>query len=48
MPTGMSISTSGLISGTPTTRGTFTVTVNATDSVGASGSSTFTWTINRH
>jgi hypothetical protein len=48
LPTGLSITTSGLISGTPTTRGTFTVTVTAIDSVGASGSTTFTWTIKRH
>jgi len=47
LPTGLSISTSGLISGTPTTRGTFTVTATATDSVGAPGSITFTWTIKR-
>jgi hypothetical protein len=48
LPTGLSISTSGLISGTPTARGTFTVTATATDTVGASGSTTFTWTIKRH
>jgi hypothetical protein len=48
LPTGLSISTSGLISGTPTTRGTFTVTATATDSAGASASTTFTWTIKRH
>ena len=48
LPTGLSISTSGLISGTPTVRGTFTVTATATDSVGASGNTTFTWTIKRH
>jgi hypothetical protein len=33
---------------TPTTRGTFPVTATATDSVGASASTTFTWTIKRH
>jgi hypothetical protein len=48
LPTGLSISSSGLISGTPTTRGTFTVTAQATDSVGASGSTTFTWSIRKH
>ncbi|WP_174501743.1 putative Ig domain-containing protein, partial [Streptacidiphilus neutrinimicus] len=37
---------SGLISGTPTTAGTFSVSVTATDSTGASGSTSFTWTIN--
>jgi O-glycosyl hydrolase len=46
LPAGLSISSStGLISGTPTTAGTSTVTVTATDSTGASGSATFTWTI---
>jgi len=43
----LSINTStGLISGTPTTAGTSTVTVTATDTTGASGSTTFNWTIN--
>jgi subtilase family serine protease len=45
LPTGLSISSSGLISGTPSAAGTFTVTVTATDSTNASGSATFTWTI---
>ncbi len=46
LPAGLSISsTTGLISGTPTTAGTSTVTVTATDSTGASGSATFTWTV---
>ncbi|HEY4460022.1 MAG TPA: putative Ig domain-containing protein, partial [Pseudonocardiaceae bacterium] len=46
LPAGLSInSTSGLISGTPTTAGTSTVTVTATDTTGASGNTTFTWTI---
>ncbi|WP_206050939.1 pre-peptidase C-terminal domain-containing protein [Nocardioides speluncae] len=45
LPTGLSISTSGLISGTPTTAGTFNVTVTGKDSTNASGSTTFTWTI---
>ncbi|MBS2965543.1 cellulose binding domain-containing protein, partial [Actinocrinis puniceicyclus] len=42
---GLSISSSGLISGTPTASGTFNVTVTATDSTSASGSASFTWTI---
>ena len=47
LPTGLSINTSsGLISGTPSTAGTFTVTVTATDTANATGSTTFTWTIN--
>ena len=46
LPNGLSInSSSGLISGTPTAAGTFSVTVNASDSTGASGSTSFTWTI---
>jgi hypothetical protein len=46
LPAGLSISSAtGLISGTPATAGTSTVTVTATDETGASGSATFTWTI---
>jgi len=45
LPTGLSISSSGLITGTPSAAGTFTATVTATDSTGASGSASFTWTI---
>jgi O-glycosyl hydrolase len=46
LPAGLSVnSATGLISGTPTTAGTSTVTVTAADSTGASGSATFTWTI---
>ncbi len=46
LPAGLSISSSGLISGTPTAAGTSSVTVKATDSTGASGSASFTWTVN--
>jgi hypothetical protein len=47
LPAGLSISsTTGLISGTPTTAATSSVTVTATDTTGASGSATFSWTIN--
>jgi len=45
LPAGLSISSTGLITGTPTTVGASTVTVTVTDSTGASGSATFTWTI---
>jgi subtilase family serine protease len=46
LPTGLSINaTSGVISGTPTAPGTFSVTVTASDSTGTSGSATFTWTV---
>ncbi len=46
LPPGLLISSSGLISGTPTTAGTYTVTVTGRDSTGATGTTTFTWTIN--
>ncbi|MFL6130419.1 MAG: S8 family peptidase [Mycobacteriales bacterium] len=47
LPPGLSInSSSGLISGTPTTAGTYSVTVTARDTGARTGSTTFTWTIN--
>ena len=46
LPAGLSISSSGLITGTPTTAGSNSVTVTAEDTTGASGSASFTWTIN--
>jgi lysophospholipase L1-like esterase len=46
LPAGLSISSAGLITGTPSAAGTFNTTVTATDSTGASGSASFTWTIN--
>jgi Putative Ig domain len=46
LPTGLSINSStGLISGTPSAAGTFSVTVTAKDTTNASGSASFTWTI---
>jgi hypothetical protein len=45
LPAGLSISTGGLISGTPTTAGTSTVVVTATDTTGAAGSASFGWTV---
>ena len=46
LPAGLSIgSSTGLISGTPTTAATSSVTVTATDTTGAKGSATFSWTI---
>jgi hypothetical protein len=41
LPAGLSISSSGLISGTPATAATSSVTVTATDTTGAAGSATF-------
>jgi hypothetical protein len=47
LPAGLSISSStGLISGTPTTANSYSVAVTATDTTGAHGSASFTWTIN--
>jgi Zn-dependent metalloprotease len=46
LPPGESISSSsGLISGTPTTAGSYSTTVTAKDTTGASGSTAFTWTV---
>ncbi|KQV14410.1 MULTISPECIES: M4 family metallopeptidase [unclassified Kitasatospora] len=45
LPAGLSISSSGLITGTPTALGTSNVTVTAKDAVNATGSASFTWTV---
>ena len=46
LPTGLSIDPStGAITGTPTTAGTYPVTITATDNAGYFGSASFTWTI---
>ncbi len=45
LPPGVSVSSSGTVSGTPTTAGTFNATVTATAASGGSGSATFTFTI---
>src|SRR6202034_3859160 len=47
LPARLSINAStGLISGTPTTAGTSSVTVTAKDTTGASGTASFSWTVN--
>jgi len=45
LPPGLSISASGLVSGAPSSGGTFTTVVSATDTTGASGTASFTWTV---
>jgi hypothetical protein len=46
LPAGLAInSSSGLISGTPTTANTYSVSVTARDTANATGSTSFTWTI---
>jgi hypothetical protein len=46
LPTGLSISSStGVISGTASTAGTYNVTLTGKDSSGPSGSAAFTWTV---
>ncbi|MDH6576440.1 protease pro-enzyme activation domain-containing protein [Kitasatospora sp. MAP5-34] len=45
LPAGLSISSTGLITGTPTTAASGTVTVTATDGTGATGSASFSWTV---
>ncbi|MFF8908514.1 M4 family metallopeptidase [Streptomyces olivaceoviridis] len=46
LPAGLSINSStGLISGTPTTAGTSSTTVTVQDSTGATGTATFGWTV---
>lgn len=45
LPPGTSISASGLITGTPSTAGTYHPTVRASDGQGQSGSVSFSWTV---
>ncbi len=47
LPPGLSLSSSGTVSGTPTTAGTYNVTVTATDSSSPAltGSTSYTWTV---
>jgi len=45
LPTGLTISSSGEISGTPTVGGTYSVKVTATDTGGSQGSTSFAFTV---
>ena len=45
LPTSLTLNSNGQLSGTPTASGTFTFTVTATDSLGASGSQNYSVTI---
>lgn len=45
LPAGVSVSSSGTVSGTPTTAGTSTVTVTARDNAGQTGTAQFTFTV---
>jgi beta-glucosidase len=47
LPPGIKIASNGTISGSGSKRGTYTVTVTATDREGASGTATFVWSIVR-
>jgi len=45
LPSGLAISSAGVVSGTPTAAGTSSVTVTATDSTGATGSASFSFQV---
>jgi len=45
LPTGLTISSAGKVTGTATAAGNYTVTVTARDTTGASGSATFAWNV---
>ncbi len=46
LPAGVTLSSGGLLSGTPTAGGSFTFTVTATDHNGNTGAQAYTWTVN--
>ncbi len=46
LPPGLSVTSNGLISGSPTSAGTYPVTATATDGRGLADSVAFTWTVN--
>jgi Putative Ig domain len=45
LPPGLSISAAGVVSGKPSRGGSFAITVTATDTLGTSGSASFSWAI---
>ncbi|HEY3505325.1 MAG TPA: putative Ig domain-containing protein [Actinocatenispora sp.] len=45
LPAGLSISSAGKITGSPTANGTYSVTATAKDAAGKTGSASFSWTI---
>lgn len=45
LPTGVSMSSTGAISGWPSRPGTYKVTLSASDALGGTGSAAFTWTV---
>jgi hypothetical protein len=47
LPPGLTASTGGLVTGTPSAAGTYTITATATDSVGGIGSTSFSWTVRK-
>ncbi|PWK85924.1 outer membrane autotransporter protein [Fulvimonas soli] len=46
LPSGLALSSTGTVSGTPTTAGTYDFTVTATDGFGFTGSQAYTFTVN--
>lgn len=46
LPTGLTMNSTGLITGWPSKPGTFKVTATASDGLGGTGSTSFTWTVN--
>jgi len=46
LPTGLTLSTAGVLSGTPTATGSYTFTVTASDTLGASNGKSYTVVIN--
>lgn len=47
LPPGLSVSSAGTITGWPYTTGGYTVTITAKDALGATGTTSFTWTVSQ-